>query len=1362
MKSFSLFTVLLALLALISNTHADFDPLLIAVNGSSGPDCVSSFATTWPMWNFSTIQAAVNNASTGYTIYICKNSTYAYGEQVKVNVSVNIYGNQSRDVNLSIPTTTTILFNVTSNWVNITNLSFNGGDGTSSAFASGILLSSSNYSKIYNNSFTKNYYNIYLYNSNNVTVENNSIDAKQHGSASQISIYLNSSSMNNITNNSRYTSDGSSVGDASIKLVNSTDNLITGNNISSGVGTGAIWLKSDSPRNNLTSNVMTTLGSTSGIHINSSYNVLVNNTVRNHGGSGIYSDASNNNYTNNRVYMDSNRQYGYRFVSSDNNTLFGNAVLSNNPGSSYSANLAGFSFETSSNNQIINATASQTELSNLRLITGSNNNTIQGLNGSAFQSGYGTNGVVISASYNNTLRDSNFTNISGGSVGVAINLTAGAGNNTISNNTIFTGINTAVGISTNSENNTVKDNIFYAPLVLGFHIGPTAKYNAIYNNTVKKPVTQGFQVNGGSSNNFFENNTVINCVSYCYYFLNVTKINLTGNNATNGLVGFYFANGSGVIAVNNTAFNSSQNGFYSDINDSAFINNTAARSNGSGFNFTSYSFGINFTNNTAFNNSYAGIAFARGSNFSNLTNNTAYRNFIGLYILNTNDTRIDGDHYYNNSFDIRIEDTVNSNRLVNLSRVIIDSPRGDYTNYSNISINMTLYGNSAFIINWSNLTNLVNLPNSNYVTFANKFLNITNVTSNITFTNVAWHWQQSEVTSGYVENLFQVWKYNHTGVWNQLTTTLDTAGNSISVSNINSFSLFALLQLNDSAPPVVTLNSPVAHTAFSTSTINFNFTVTDDVDTSINCSIYVDAVMNESNSSTFNNSATNITVTSIPQGNHTWFVQCDDGINFANATARNFTVDTTAPSIALSTPVANNITNTTTTGNFFFTPTDNVASIFNCSVSVDGTLVASNTSTINNTLTNISVSSLSQGNHTWFSSCSDLANNSVNSSATNFTIDTVAPAVTLNSPVAHTVFSSSTVNFNITATDNLALAMNCSIFVDGALNLSNTSIINNTASNLSLTNIAQGNHTWYSVCLDTANNSITSSARNFTVDTTVPTVTLSTPVAHNISNITTVNFAFTPSDNTIGAMNCSLFVDGIIRASNASTINNTLTNLSLTSLGQGNHTWFTACSDLANNSANASAQNFSVDNVAPTVTLNSPVNHTAFSSSTVNFNITATDNLDLAMNCSIFVDGGLNLSNTSTLNNSATNLSLTGIGQGNHTWYSVCLDMANNSITTGSRNFTVDTTVPAVTLDLPVANNISNVSTMNFSFTPTDNTNGALNCSLTVDGTLRFSNTSTQNNTVTNISLTSLGEANHTYVIGCSDLANNSVNSSAT
>ena len=134
-----------------------------------------------------------------------------------------------------------------------------------------------------------------------------------------------------------------------------------------------------------------------------------------------------------------------------------------------------------------------------------------------------------------------------------------------------------------------------------FLISSDHKYNAIYNNTVKASHSR-ISSKWGSSNNFFENNTVINCVSYCYYFLNVTKINLTGNNATNGLVGFYLQMERG-NCINNAAFNSSQNGFYSDINDSAFINNTAA-SNGS-FN-SLLTLGINFTNNTAFNNSYAG------------------------------------------------------------------------------------------------------------------------------------------------------------------------------------------------------------------------------------------------------------------------------------------------------------------------------------------------------------------------------------------------------------------------------------------------------------------------------------------------------------------------------------------------------------------------------------------------------------------------------------------------------------------------------------------------------------------------------------------------------------------------------------
>ena len=117
------------------------------------------------------------------------------------------------------------------------------------------------------------------------------------------------------------------------------------------------------------------------------------------------------------------------------------------------------------------------------------------------------------------------------------------------------------------------------------------------------------------------------------------------------------------------------------------------------------------------------------------------------------------------------------------------------------------------------------------------------------------------------------------------------------------------MQLNDTVAPAVTLNSPVAHTAFSSNTINFNFTGTDNVDTTLNCTIFIDGVMNNSNASTMNGKCNKYYGYKHSTGNHTWWTQCNDSSNnYANATA-NFTVDTTVPAITLNTPAANNITN---------------------------------------------------------------------------------------------------------------------------------------------------------------------------------------------------------------------------------------------------------------------------------------------------------------------------------------------------------------------------------------------------------------------------------------------------------------------
>src|SRR3990167_1743548 len=61
----------------------------LSVNGT-GANCLVGTQT-----NYSTIQTAVTAASAGDTIYVCRNSTTGYRENVGINKSVNLYGNES-------------------------------------------------------------------------------------------------------------------------------------------------------------------------------------------------------------------------------------------------------------------------------------------------------------------------------------------------------------------------------------------------------------------------------------------------------------------------------------------------------------------------------------------------------------------------------------------------------------------------------------------------------------------------------------------------------------------------------------------------------------------------------------------------------------------------------------------------------------------------------------------------------------------------------------------------------------------------------------------------------------------------------------------------------------------------------------------------------------------------------------------------------------------------------------------------------------------------------------------------------------------------------------------------------------------
>jgi len=107
--------------------------------GGTGPD------------NYSTIQAAINYASDGDTVFVLDDSS-PYNENIVVDRPVNIFANNSSKP--IIQATGTFAMQINSvNYVNITGFEFRGGSGGVTRIA--VRLDSANYCNLTNNIFNR-------------------------------------------------------------------------------------------------------------------------------------------------------------------------------------------------------------------------------------------------------------------------------------------------------------------------------------------------------------------------------------------------------------------------------------------------------------------------------------------------------------------------------------------------------------------------------------------------------------------------------------------------------------------------------------------------------------------------------------------------------------------------------------------------------------------------------------------------------------------------------------------------------------------------------------------------------------------------------------------------------------------------------------------------------------------------------------------------------------------------------------------------------------------------------------------------------------------------------------------------------
>ncbi|MCK4335319.1 MAG: right-handed parallel beta-helix repeat-containing protein, partial [Candidatus Aenigmarchaeota archaeon] len=159
--------------------------------------------------------------------------------------------------------------------------------------------------------------------------------------------------------------------------------------------------------------------------------------------------------------------------------------------------------------------------------------------------------------------------------------------------------------------------------------------NIISNNNFSSNDIYGFQLSGGSNNTLTNNTANLNVVSG-FHFTSSSDNTLTNNTASsNEVYGFGLSNSPNNTLTNNTASSNELYGFYlSSSSNNTLTNNTASSNELYGF-YLSLSSNNTLTNNTASSNDYHGFYLSLSSNNNTLTNNTASSNELHSFYLDS-------------------------------------------------------------------------------------------------------------------------------------------------------------------------------------------------------------------------------------------------------------------------------------------------------------------------------------------------------------------------------------------------------------------------------------------------------------------------------------------------------------------------------------------------------------------------------------------------------------------------------------------------------------------------------------------------------------------------------------------------------
>ncbi|WXG41788.1 MAG: NosD domain-containing protein [Candidatus Freyarchaeum deiterrae] len=526
----------------------------------------------------------------------------------------------------------------------------------------------------------------------------------------------------------------------------------------------------------------------------------------------------------------------------------------------------------------------------------------------------------------------------------------------------------------NLTNNTATNND------LGFYLVSSSNNN-LTNNTANSEGDRGFWL-ASSSNNNLTNNTANNNPWYGFYLASSSSNILSGNTANNNGQGFWLDSSSNNNLTGNIANNNNVRGFwlYRFSNYNTLTGNTATNNNwGFSLDFSSNN---NLTGNTANNNYQYGFILYQTSNNNTLSGNTANNNTGNGFFLSDrcNNNNLNGNNATNNNYGFYLQYSSNNNLTGNTA---LNSKSGGYSWISG-SINNDFTGSVEAYYLRVNVTDVLGFPISGAE--VNVVTDGTSVYRSSYFGGSDPQTDSNGVTP-WIAVAYRTFITNDTTITNTTTVTVYYQGIPIAGSNPRTVDMSTSHQETftvDTTAPTVSITSPTNGTLFNTGSI-----ITTTWTVSVPSIVDHYAVRIDGGNWTSVGTSTSHNFTGLSDGSHTVDVRVFD-LAGNNATASvSFIVDTTPPTVAITSP-SNSMTFNTGSVTVNWTGSDTGGTgISYCDVRID------NGSWINmGTSTSYTFSNLSDGLHIVDVRAWDLAGNNATASVS-FTVASWQPALSL-------------------------------------------------------------------------------------------------------------------------------------------------------------------------------------------------------------------------------------------------------------------------------------------------------------------------------------------------------------------------------